>query len=126
MNFSEWLVSELEKRGWSRSEAARRGNISPSMFDKVINGYAKPGVKFLDGVAQAFDISPINVYRKAGLLPTDSTENKVNFEDWKELIEGLNKDDQEDILVMIRAKLKRKKEISQDKSYLPPKKTKTK
>ncbi len=57
MGFSEWLVSELEQRGWSRSEAARRGGISPSMFDKVINGYAKPGVKFLEGVATAFGIS---------------------------------------------------------------------
>lgn len=26
------------------------------MFDKVINGYAEPGIKFLKGIAQAFEI----------------------------------------------------------------------
>lgn len=61
MEFSEWIVSELEKRGWSRSEAARRGNISPSMFDKVINGYSKPGVKFIEGIARAFNMSSAEV-----------------------------------------------------------------
>jgi transcriptional regulator with XRE-family HTH domain len=57
MNFSEWLVEELAIRGWSRSEAARRGGVSPSMFDKVINGYAKPGIKFINGISKAFSIS---------------------------------------------------------------------
>jgi len=61
MEFSEWIVTELEKRGWSRSEAARRGQISPSVLDKVINGYSKPGVKFIDGIAKAFKISSSEV-----------------------------------------------------------------
>jgi transcriptional regulator with XRE-family HTH domain len=61
MEFSEWIVKELEKRGWSRSEAARRGNISPSMFDKVINGSSKPGIKFIEGIAKAFKISSSEV-----------------------------------------------------------------
>ena len=61
MEFSEWIVEELEKRGWSRSEAARRGGVSPSMFDKVINGYSKPGVKFIEGIAKAFKMSSAEV-----------------------------------------------------------------
>jgi transcriptional regulator with XRE-family HTH domain len=61
MDFSEWLVKELIARGWSRSEAARRGGISPSMFDKVINGYSRPGVKFIEGVARAFKMSSAEV-----------------------------------------------------------------
>ena len=76
MEFSEWIVDELEQRGWSRSEAARRGDISPSMFDKVINGYAKPGKKFLDGIALAFELPQTVVYRRAGMLEPapDKTE----------------------------------------------------
>lgn len=61
MEFSEWIVTELDKRGWSRSEAARRGKISPSMFDKVINGNSKPGVKFIEGIARAFNMSSAEV-----------------------------------------------------------------
>ena len=54
MDFSEWLDAMLKEKGWSRSEAARRGDISASMFDKVINRHAKPGLKFIEGVARAF------------------------------------------------------------------------
>ena len=65
MEFSEWLDSQLRKHGWSRSEAARRGNISASMMDKVINGYSKPGVKFIEGIARAFNIPPEEAFRAA-------------------------------------------------------------
>ena len=71
MDFSEWIVSELDKRGWSRSEAARRGDISPSMFDKVINGYSNPGVKFIEGLARAFKISPAEVMVHMGNKPVE-------------------------------------------------------
>ena len=46
MKFAEWIVDELNSRGWSRSEAARRGSISPSMMDKVITGSSEPGLVF--------------------------------------------------------------------------------
>ena len=54
MNFSEWLDGKLKEKGWSRSEAARRGNVSASMYDKVIRDHAPPGLKFIQGVAKAF------------------------------------------------------------------------
>lgn len=95
MNFSEWVTKELEIRGWSRSEAARRGHISPSMFDKVINGYSKPGTKFLDGIARAFGMDPILVYRKAGLIPNGN--EAVSFQDWEYLLSQLPEEDQQEI-----------------------------
>jgi transcriptional regulator with XRE-family HTH domain len=104
MEFSEWIVGELEKRGWSRSEAARRGGISSSMFDKVINGYAQPGRKFLDGLAQAFDISPIVLYRKAGLLPKGQSD-EVNFDDWKFLLSQLSPQDEEELRQIAEMKI---------------------
>ena len=71
MRFSEWLVEELDKRGWSRSEAARRGGLSASMFDKVINGYSKPGVKFIEGIARAFKMSSAEVMMHVNNNGTD-------------------------------------------------------
>ena len=38
------------------------------MFDKIINGSSKPGMRFLDGLAQAFGISPITRLRTAQFL----------------------------------------------------------
>ena len=68
-DFSLWLGQELDRKGWSRSEAARRGGISASSFDKVMGGFAKPGPRFCQGVARAFGIPVTDVFRLAGLLP---------------------------------------------------------
>ena len=94
MNFSERVVKELEKRGWSRSEAARRGDISPSMFDKVINGYAEPGMKFLKGISKAFGVSLYEVVSWIeGSSESTSELDEAKFEGWKYLLEGLSKRD---------------------------------
>jgi transcriptional regulator with XRE-family HTH domain len=71
MEFSEWLVDELDERGWSRSEAARRGGISASMLDKVINGHSKPGVRFIEGIAKAFKMSSAEVMMHVSKQKTD-------------------------------------------------------
>lgn len=68
-DFSSWLNALLNDRGWSRSEAARRGGISASMFDKVITGNAQPGLDFLRGIHRAFGLSLEEVMRQAGILP---------------------------------------------------------
>jgi len=57
MDFSEWLDRKLKEKGWSRSEAARRGHVSASMFDKVIRDHQEPGRKFIEGLARAFKMT---------------------------------------------------------------------
>jgi transcriptional regulator with XRE-family HTH domain len=64
-----WLNAELDRRGWSRSEAARRGEFSASMMDKVIGGFANPGLDFCRGIARAFKMPLEDVFRLAGILP---------------------------------------------------------
>ena len=67
--FPKWVQEELDRRGWSRSEAARRGGFSASMLDKVINRHASPGLDFCVGLSRAFGISAVEVLQRAGLLP---------------------------------------------------------
>jgi transcriptional regulator with XRE-family HTH domain len=67
--FVTWLNRELDQRGWSRSEAARRGEISASMIDKVIGGFSNPGIEFCKGVSRAFKLPLEDVFRLAGILP---------------------------------------------------------
>jgi len=51
MDFSEWLDKKLEEKGWSRSEAARRGSVSASMYDKVIRDHHPlPGITRVQGI----------------------------------------------------------------------------
>ncbi len=64
-----WINTELDRRGWSRSEAARRGGVSDSMFSKVISGYANPGLDFCRGLARAFSVPLEDVFRLAEILP---------------------------------------------------------
>lgn len=56
--FAVWLVHELEARGWSRAELARRsqGGITATAVDQVVNGQTRPGMKFARAVARAFDM----------------------------------------------------------------------
>jgi transcriptional regulator with XRE-family HTH domain len=67
--FTEWLKQESEERGWSFREIARRGGLSSGAISNVMTGNALPGWELCVGVAQAFDVAPEVVFRKAGLLP---------------------------------------------------------
>lgn len=69
MDFAMFVNGELDRRGWSRSEAARRGGISASMLDKVISGNARPGYRTCKGIARAFNLPIDEVLRMAGILP---------------------------------------------------------
>lgn len=69
-DFNRWLQNELNDRGWSQGDAARKGGFSESMLSKVLNGYTPPGIKFCRGIAKAFDVPVEEVQRRAGLLPS--------------------------------------------------------
>lgn len=53
------------------------------MLDKVINGYARPGLSFFQGISRAFNVPLEIVLRRAGLLPLASAvsgPNKRSFD----------------------------------------------
>jgi len=65
--FVKWLNAMLEDRGWSQSEAARRGKFSASMIQQVLSGTTNPGSSFCKGIARAFGIPEEEVFRRAGM-----------------------------------------------------------
>jgi transcriptional regulator with XRE-family HTH domain len=101
MGFSEWLDRELDSRGWSRSEAARRGGISASMVDKVINGHAQPGMTFYKGIAQAFEMPLEDVLIKAGEIEKRTEDTGPTFWEWLRI--WLNANDEERDRLLERA-----------------------
>ena len=66
---SEWITEELNTRGWSIRELARRAELSHATINGVLSGTANPGLDFCKGVARALHVAPEDVIRKAGLLP---------------------------------------------------------
>lgn len=67
-----WINDELEKRGWSYGELARRSGITGAAISHLVNGRNRPGFELCTGVAQAFGVDPVFVLRLAELLPSVS------------------------------------------------------
>ncbi len=67
-HFSDWLEKEIEKRGWSMSELARRSNVSRPAISRVVSGERGAGSALCRAIAQAFDMPEEKVFRIAGLL----------------------------------------------------------
>jgi len=68
MDFSEWLESELKKRGWSQSQLAHRGRIKPNTVSRVLSRERNPGPEFCRAVARALGLPQEYVFRRAGLI----------------------------------------------------------
>lgn len=64
-----WVNSELDKRGWSKRELARRAGLSHATVSKVMSGQNKITFDFCAAIARAFNEPPEMVFRLAGLLP---------------------------------------------------------
>jgi transcriptional regulator with XRE-family HTH domain len=72
LRFSEWLQSELDRRGWSQSDCARSANLNRAVINKLLNGKSKPQPSTLAAIARAFKIPIETIYRAAGLLPPNT------------------------------------------------------
>ena len=65
----DYLNAQLEIRGWSKSELARRAGVSRTQTIDVLNSRANPGADFCISVARALGDPPEELLRMAGILP---------------------------------------------------------
>jgi transcriptional regulator with XRE-family HTH domain len=68
-DFVNWLIGEMNSRGWSNSELARRAGVVHSTISLVLSSKSSPGPDLCLGLARAFRMPPEEVFRIAGLLP---------------------------------------------------------
>lgn len=71
MEFTEWMRAEMEKRGWSQSELARRMQSDPGTVGNVVNGNRQAGPDFCIALAQVLRMSREEVFRARGWLVRD-------------------------------------------------------
>lgn len=69
MNLIQFISSEVEQRGWSLSELARRAELAGPTISDVLNGKTNPGLRFYIGMARALGASVDFMLRLAGELP---------------------------------------------------------
>jgi transcriptional regulator with XRE-family HTH domain len=84
LRFSEWLQSEIDKRGWSQSDCARACDLNRAVINKLLNGKCKPQPITLMAIARGFKIPVETAYRAAGLLPPsndgdDTTQELIHI-----------------------------------------------
>lgn len=104
-DFAAWLYGELQTRGWSQSEAARRGGISSQMINAVINLQANPGLDFCRGIARALNMSLEDVFRRAGILD-ELVDLPDEAKDWGERLMYLTAEDRAAAMKMMEQVLR--------------------
>ena len=80
MRFTEWLETEIRKRGWSQSECARACDLNRAVINKLLNGKCRPQPVTLMAIARGFKIPVETAYRAAGLLPPSNHDDDVTRE----------------------------------------------
>ncbi|MBI9042889.1 MAG: helix-turn-helix transcriptional regulator [Anaerolineaceae bacterium] len=67
--FVEWIRKEIEIRGWTQAELARRSGLSSGSLNNIISGSRNPGIESCTAIAKAMRVKPDFVLKMAGLLP---------------------------------------------------------
>ena len=67
--FVKWLLDEMETKGISQAELARRSNITQGTISRIVSGERNIGFDVCVAISKALKIAPENVLRAAGLLP---------------------------------------------------------
>lgn len=104
-SFGNWIIQEIEERGWSQSELARRSHASRGSISNIVRGTRYPGPEMCNAIAKAFKYPPEYVFKKAGIIPPEkNSTNKTNpsLEEANQLLEELPEDYQKQALNLIR------------------------
>ena len=67
--FSTWLITELETRGWSRADFAARAGIGGATLNALLEAGKTPAPDLCATIARALELQAEDVFRYAGLLP---------------------------------------------------------
>lgn len=97
-SFARWLEKEIEAKGWTIRELARRAGLTHVTISNVLNGARNPGVDFCLGVAKAFRMPPELVFRRAGILPDRDNIEEELYNRFRAYVEALSPERREELL----------------------------
>lgn len=100
-SFGSWVLQEIDQRGWSQSELARRAHASRGSISNIVTGKRDPGPEMCGALARAFNYPPEFVFIKAGLLPSKE-EMDPTLAEANKLISELPAEYQTQALALIR------------------------
>lgn len=98
-DFVDWLIAEMNARGWNNSELARRAGVVPSTISMVVSRQKRPGLDLCVGIASALHIPPEDVLRSAGLIPPmPGIDEDASFSRTLEVMKKLTPDERQAVL----------------------------
>lgn len=109
--FLKWLDALEDSMGWTDYRLSVETGLSSSVFSKARQGIL-PKWDALVRIANAFNVSPITAFRKAGLLPP-GPDDKINFEDWQYLLEKMTPEEREEFWRFGQMKIELRQEKEQ-------------
>lgn len=101
IDFAEWLNDELQKRGWKQADLARQAGISREAVSTTLSCKRRAGFQVCSGIAHAFGMPVMDVFRLAGLAPPVPVETPI-MKEFRELFAGLPPDEQKKALRFLR------------------------
>ena len=104
--FTNWLNKELDTRGISDRELARRGGVSHSSISLLRSGQM-PGLKVLRAIAAGLDVPLSAVLKEAGF--DEPLEQTPNLREANLLFSKLSNEEQDTVLTMMRALAEKKR-----------------
>ncbi len=106
-SFNEWLLEQMKQRDWTQADLARASGLNRQSISDYINlRRTNPEPDALVALAHGLNISPITVFRAAGLLPP-GPDDEVKFEDWKFLLEQMSPEDEAELRRIAEMKIER-------------------
>ena len=118
--FVQWLDEQEKRFEYSDYEVAKKGDFSHSALSRARTENIPPGYNICMKIAGVFNISPITVLRKGGLLPAEGGD-QIRFDDWQYLLNQLPEDEREDLRLIAEAKLQKVKKQKGLKKLNPQK-----
>jgi transcriptional regulator with XRE-family HTH domain len=104
MDFTEWLREQIEDRGWSQNELARRAGVTSGYVSMVMTQARKPGADFCTGVARALKVPEITVFVEAGLMSRTTNPEELTLRELYAILSDLPPSEQRAILAEARAR----------------------
>jgi len=110
-DFKTWLSRQLEERGWSIRELARRGEISHAQIAGYLAGDRGIGIATILGIARALNETPEKLLDMAGLLDLipPSFEDKTLNEIYQ-IVKRLPVEERQEILDYVAYRRQRRRE----------------
>lgn len=102
-----YLEQELEKRGWKQADLARYANMDTGMVSNIMSGKRNIGPTTGVSIAQALNVPPEFIFRKAGLLP-EMPEPTAQTEQLLHLFNQLDDEEKEDALFFLEVLIQKK------------------